>query len=487
MTRLLATPWAPSSRSYALPGSLLVKMRLGEAPERIPTRLDVQQGAATPATCMDGGGPFDRLVSHHANAARITRVFPSAESLGRHVSRHLGFDDQEHHYGMSRTFRLEVERGAPVGRLASVLRELPAVESATPHYCCHVPFASPALQSPPVDLSQAWAPRDAIHAGEALAYETGDPSIVVAIVDTGVSPNHRETNGRFRGGYDTVQLSSRDFAQGVTLLGTPGHIDTRPVDEYVGHGMACAGIIGARGENIPPGVGGNCWLLPIRVLGAARLPGKADAVGLGAIADIDLGVKMAVDLGARVLNMSFGTPDDAVEPGLPKPHADVIRYAAARGCVLVAASGNSGKEELYWPAAFDEVIAAGAVDSEARPSRFSSRGEHVTLCAPGERIATCALEGRYQLATGTSFAAPFVAAACALLLSRAGRRSFPVDGAIIKSILSASATAWKREETGCGSGILNVYDALQELDRRINQDPATEEMVYADDEAVAAA
>jgi subtilisin family serine protease len=487
MSRRFATPWAPESLAYALPGSLLVKMRLGEAPEQIPTSLDVRQGMAKAAVKMDGQGVFDRLVRAHAHGVQITRLYPAAQSLTRRGARHIGFDDLEHHYGMSRSFRLEMERGTPVERLASVLRQLPTVESATPHYCCHTPFAAPAAVPVAVDLGAAWSPRDMVQGREALAYETGDPSVVTAIVDTGVSADHRETNGRFRGGYDTVQLAPNDFAQGMALLGAPGRIDTRPVDEYVGHGMACAGIIGARGERIPPGLGGNCWLLPVRVLGAARLPGKTQAVGLGAIADIDLGVKMAIDLGARVLNMSFGTPDDAVEAGLPKPHGDVIRYAAARGCILVAASGNSGKEEQYWPAAFDEVIAVGAVDNDRRPSRFTSRGKHVALCAPGERIATCALEGAYQLATGTSFAAPFVAAAAALLLSRASRRSFPLDGEIAKQVLIASATPWTRDEGGCGSGILNVYQALQELDRRINQDPATEEMLYAEADAVGAA
>jgi len=223
------------------------------------------------------------------------------------------------------------------------------------------------------------------------------------------------------------------------------------------------------------------------VLGAARLTGKAEPLGLGAIADIDLGVKIAVDLGARVLNMSFGTPDRAIETGMPKPHADVIRYAADRGCVLVAASGNSGKEERFWPAAFDEVIAVGSVDANGQPSHFTSRGEQVALCAPGERVATCALGGRYQLATGTSFAAPFVASAAALLLSRAGRRSFRFDGGMAKEILIASVTRWVRDVRGYGAGILNAYQALQELDRRINADPATEEMLYAEADAVAAA
>jgi subtilisin family serine protease len=463
-----------------------LKMRLGEAPEHIPTQLDVRLGSAQAATRMDGG-PIDRLLRHHGSAARIARVFPAARSLARHGYRHLDYDDKEHQYGMSRTFRVEVERNAHVEKLAAVLRELPEVESASAHYCCHTPFAAALAEHASIDLADAWAPRDMVQAREALAYETGDPSVVVAIIDTGVALNHRETNGRFRGGYDTVQLAASDFAQGVTLLGTTGHIDTRPVDEYVGHGMACSGIMGARGEQIPPGLGGNCWLLPIKVLGAARLPGKAEPVGLGALADIDLGVKIAVDLGARILNMSFGTSDSAVEAGMPKPHEDVIRYASSRGCILVAASGNSGKDERFWPAAFDEVIAAGAVDSDGQPAHFTTWGDHVALCSPGERVATCALEGGYQLATGTSFAAPFVAAAAALLISRAGRRSFRLDGATAKEILMSSATPWTRSVCGYGAGILNAYQALQELDRKINQDPATEEMLYADADALAVA
>jgi subtilisin family serine protease len=131
------------------------------------------------------------------------------------------------------------------------------------------------------------------------------------------------------------------------------------------------------------------------------------------------------------------------------------------------------------------VIAAGSVDGDGQPSRFTTWGEHVALCAPGERVATCALQGAYQLATGTSFAAPFVAAAAALLLSRAGRRSFRMDGALAKEILVASTTRWTRDVRGYGTGILNVYQALQELDRRINHDPATEEMLYAEADALA--
>ena len=79
----------------------------------------------------------------------------------------------------------------------------------------------------------------------------------------------------------------------------------------------------------------------------------------------------------------------------------------------------------------------------------------------------------------------FVAATAVLLLSRAGRRSFRLDGAMVKEILMASATRWTRDVRGYGVGVLNAYEALQELDRRIDQDPATEEMLYAEADAVA--
>ena len=69
----------------------------------------------------------------------------------------------------------------------------------------------------------------------------------------------------------------------------------------------------------------------------------------------------------------------------------------------------------------------------------------------------------------------------------AGRRSFRCEGSIAKEILIASATRWMKGVGGYGSGILNVYQALQELDRRIDADPATEEMLYAEADAVAPA
>ena len=250
-------------------------------------------------------------------------------------------------------------------------------------------------------------------------------------------------------------------------MGDRARVDSNPTDRFVGHGMGCAGIIGGLGVRMPPGLAGLAQIIPMRALAAAKLPGKDNAVGLGAIADLDAAVKLAVDLGAKVLNLSFGTDDSALSKASPKPHADVVRYALDRGCILVAASGNNGRETKYWPAAFTGVIAVGACDATRRPTGFTTRGDHVALCAPGERVLSCGLIG-YQHVTGTSFAAPFVAAAVALLVARGNRRACPVDAALAREALLASVQPFAGDRpVGCGAGILDAAAALDALDRII--------------------
>jgi subtilisin family serine protease len=480
----LATPWAPGARLYSLPGSMILKLALGEASAAVPTRLDVRERVYVPATSLDGG-PIDRLLAQHAGAVHITRIFSSAAGFAKAGQRHLGFDDIEHVTGVARTFRIEMAPTTPVAQLIGYLRQLSTVETASHNYTCTVPFAATGAAldhaiGVAFDDDTAWAPRDQVFAAEALAYEPGDSAVVLGIIDSGVAPDHPELAGRFRSGFDTVHLRADGLAAGMRLLGDKSPTDHRPIDNYVGHGMGCAGIIGAIGEHIPPGLAGSCQILPIRVLGAAQMPGRVAPIGIGSIADIDAGMKMAVDLGAKVLNMSFGTADSALDPEAPKPHADVVRYACLRGCVLVAASGNSGRQEVYWPAAFDGVIATGSVGLTGRPSAFTTTGDHVALCAPGEHIATAALDG-YQLATGTSFAAPFTAAAAALLVSRAEDRSFPIDSAVVRQILCASTSPFSTQTSGCGSGILNVFSALQQLDQHIDAAPAVGADVHESD------
>src|SRR5262249_22018022 len=153
------------------------------------------------------------------------------------------------------------------------------------------------------------------------------------------------------------------------------------------------GIVGATGWDLPPGVAGLSLMVPIRVLAAALVGTATRPAGIGAEANINAGFKVGVDLGAMVLNLSFGTSEHDVEDDGPRPQEDVVAYATRYGCVLVAASGNSGRAERYYPAALPDVIAVGSVGDDGTRSSFSSYGDHVALSAPGEGIVSCGFSG----------------------------------------------------------------------------------------------
>ncbi|HEY5712774.1 MAG TPA: S8 family serine peptidase [Allosphingosinicella sp.] len=468
--RALATPWAsPGDRQFSLPTSLMVKLALGETPERMPALRDVARGVL-PAETSTGHQAVDRIIESHACGFRAARLFSAAAGQERGCG-HVGYDSVEESLGMARTLILRVPAGTPVGPLCEALSQVTMVESASPNYVAVTPFdVGGLIPHPPAgpNSGDAWAARRMVRLAEAHAIEPGDDGVVVGLVDSGIRRDHHEFAHTFRAGYDTVRLESGDIAAGVELLGDHRRNDGNPEDPSVGHGMGCAGIIAADGNEMPRGLGGACEIIPLRALAAAMLPNKTSAVGLGAISDLDMAMKLAVDLGAKLINMSFGTDDAALSPRSPRPHADVVDYALARGCILIAASGNNGRETRYWPAAYPGVIAVGAVGDDGRPTPFSTRGDHVALCAPGEKVLTTALSG-YQYATGTSFAAPFVAGAAALLVARSHRRARPIDALTVRDILMRTAQPFAAGDSrGCGAGILDAAAALAALDKEID-------------------
>jgi subtilisin family serine protease len=468
--RALGTPWASAGeRVFSLPTSLMLKLALGETPESIPAVRDVARNVL-PAATSTGHGTIDRILGEQAGGFRAARLFSAAAGPARPGCGHVGYDSVEQMTGMARVLILRVPAGTPVGPLCETLAQISTVESASPNYVAATPFdAAGAIVRADSDPDAAWAPRRLVRLAEAHAIEPGDDSVMVGLVDSGIHRQHPEFARAFRAGYDTVRLETGDIAAGIELLGDHRRNDSNPEDRFVGHGMGCAGIIAAEGREMPPGLGGLCRIIPMRALAAARMPGKTSAIGIGAISDLDMAMKLAVDLGAKVINMSFGTDDSALAPRSPKPHADVVAYALARGCVLVAASGNNGRESLYWPAAYPGVIAVAAVGNDRKPTSFSTRGDHVALAAPGEAVLTSAIDG-YQHATGTSFAAPFVAGAAALLVARSHRRARPIDAATVRDILVRTAQPFAAgAATGCGAGILDAAAALTALDRDIDR------------------
>ena len=212
----------------------------------------------------------------------------------------------------------------------------------------------------------------------------GSPSVVVAVLDTGVNFAHVDLQGRSVPGYDAVNN------------------DADPADDH-GHGTAVAGVLAARTNN-GEGVAGLCWtcsLMAVKVL---------DATGSGSTSTIARGIVWAADHGARVINLSLGAP------GSTQALADAVAYASAKGVVLVAAAGNSGVSAWTYPAAYPGVISVGGTDAAGARYPWSNFGGWVQVAAPGCNLAPLA-RGGYGEFCGTSSASPVVAGIAALALS----------------------------------------------------------------------
>jgi thermitase len=242
-----------------------------------------------------------------------------------------------------------------------------------------------------------------IRAPQGWDITTGSATVTIAIVDTGVSLSHPDLAGKIVGGYDFVN-------------------DDNVADDDHGHGTHVAGIAAAMSNN-GNGIAGVSWgarIMPVKVLNLA---------GGGSYADVAAGITFAVDSGAQVINLSLGGEFPSVFL------QDAVDYASSRGAVVVAASGNTGTDNVLYPAAYGNVIAVSAVDNLNNRAAFSNYGPAIDLAAPGVTIYSTSPGGTYTYRSGTSMAAPFVSGLAAIL------RGFPGNGSpdAIKMEMESSA------------------------------------------------
>ena len=163
-------------------------------------------------------------------------------------------------------------------------------------------------------------------------------------------------------------------------------------------------------------------------------------------------IDKAVEQGARIINMSFAGPKDpAIGRGL----------AAARlkGIVLIAAAGNAGPRSApLFPAADPNVIAVTATDADDKLFAQANQGRHIMVAAPGVDLLLPALDGTYQVTSGTSFAAADVSGAVALLLERRP----DLDPETVRRTLTATARDLgpKGADSQFGAGLVDAYQAV---------------------------
>lgn len=270
-----------------------------------------------------------------------------------------------------------------------------------------------------------------IKAPQAWDIQTGISSIKVAVVD------------------DAMQISHSDL-QGMTLSGfdiADNDPNVNPPSAAWDHGTHIGGLIGANTDN-GSGMASLAFgvkLLPIKI--------TSDSSPDVLISEYE-GVAFAVSQGANVINMSWGASVSS-QTGLA-----VINDAYNSGVVLVAAAGNDGNSNVSYPAGYDNVISVGATNNIDVRASFSSYGSSVDISAPGFQMWSLAPNNGTTLKNGTSYAAPLVSAAAALLLSADPSLS-PSE---VKSCLLASADnidIFNPNYIGLlGAGRLNVQQAL---------------------------
>ncbi len=394
--------------------------------------------------------PWEAVVSYSNDAD-----LPGKTPVDDKVVRRMGVEHRAGGRGRSRLLSLRPElasarqrqqRLGPVaGKLATVsdpavraywetmvtiknLRKEPDVLYAEPNYRVRA-LATPDDEAiglqwhyPLIGLPEAWD------------MTTGNPDVVVAVVDTGILANHPDLSGQLVPGYD--------FVRNPASAGDGDGIDANPEEPLVAsggssssfHGTHVSGTVAARGNN-RIGVAGSAFgarVMPLRALGVG---------GGGTSYDVDQAVRFAAGMPndsntvpsapADIINLSLG--------GAPFSQATqaLLEEVRAAGVMVVAAAGNEATAAPGYPASYDGVISVSAVDAQRRLTSYSNTGTRIDLAAPGGNsgvdlngdgypdgvLSTSATPGSsgvsfaYTFLSGTSMASPHVAGVLALMKS----------------------------------------------------------------------
>jgi len=215
--------------------------------------------------------------------------------------------------------------------------------------------------------------------------QTRGEKVRVAILDTGVDPDHPDL--------EDALVATKDFTG-------------EGIEDLHGHGTHCAGIVAARANDI-----GFVGAAPLAGLVVGKVLRNS---GSGSLDWAAKGIDWAVAEGADIISLSLGS-----RSGSETLHRAVHR-ALAEGRIVVAAAGNSGAlftNAIGYPGRYGSVLTVAAHDRQGQPSGFSSQGGEIDFMAPGQEIWSTYRQGGYAKLSGTSMAAPFVAGVAALILA----------------------------------------------------------------------
>lgn len=328
-------------------------------------------------------------------------------------------------------YKVKVKQGTDINALVEELSVHPNVEFAQ-----RIPIYRIQFKPAELDESKQWYFKT-INMEASWSNPRVSNEKVVAIIDNGVRYTHEDLFSRIAWNINPLNPDKSEIPNdGIDNDGN-GYIDDyygwdaadndadpapipRPIGMPIGffpkfgwHGTHVAGIVAASADNKLgiASVGINNRIVCIKAVSS-----KPDARGV--VNDLDLtnvaeALNYAIIRKVDIINCSFTTPKyDAVVEGL-------IDDARKLGIIVVAAAGNSHEDRLYYPAAYEGVIAVGATDQEDHIATYSNFGSYIDVMAPGVDIYSTVASGdsEYGYMSGTSMAAPIVSSLIGLILS----------------------------------------------------------------------
>ncbi|MDG2149694.1 MAG: S8 family serine peptidase [Planctomycetota bacterium] len=292
-----------------------------------------------------------------------------------------------------------------------------------------------------------------VSAVDAWDIQDGDPAVAIAVLDSGTQWDHPDlasniwsNSGETINGVDSDGNGFVDDVRGWDFDGN----DNDPNGTFF-HGTFVAGCVAAssnNGQGIAALAGGavdgqGCSIMPLNV---------GSSFPIGSV--LDDAILYAADNGAKVITLSLSV-------GTSSAIDAAVDYAVdVKGVFVDCASGNNGPSVAY-PANLPKIMAVASTNHLDSKSGFSNPGTEVEVAAPGESVLSTNLGGGYTTSSGTSFAAPHVAALAGLLFSEDNT----VTASAVRSIIRATAddVSTVGFDTGTGDGRIHAHEALLAL------------------------